>query len=84
MKLIEFAEQDLATGFYDPAEDKINQRHLGDTRKPKLTLRHLNRLKKMRALKQLEALKREDVLTIMYGATDDQGGGFGGGGGGMF
>lgn len=75
MKLLEFISQDeMATGYYDPSQDELNRRSLNDTRKPKLTLRALNRLKKMRAMKQLEALKREDILTIMYGETPDQGG----------
>lgn len=81
MKLFEFNTDEIVTGYYDPARDEVNRRSLSDTRKPKLTLRHLNRLKKMRALKQLEALKREDLLTIMYGETPDQGGGMGGPGG---
>lgn len=84
MKLLEFINsEEISTGYYDPARDEINRRELGDTRKPKLTLRSLNRLKKMRALKQLEALKREDLLVIMYGESPGQGG-MGGMGGGMF
>ncbi len=80
MKLFEFLDDDdLQTGYYDPAEDKVNKRELNDTRKPVLTLKHLNKLKKMRALRMLEKLKREDLLAIMYGATADEGGGMGGG-----
>jgi hypothetical protein len=79
MKLNEFNDpQDVSTGYYDPAADKLNKRELSDTRKPVLTLRHLNRLKKMRALRTLENMKREDLLAIMYGAPAD-GGGMGGG-----
>lgn len=79
MRLNEFLEQnDLETGYYDPAEDKVNKRELNDTRKPILTLKHLNRLKKMRALRMLEKLKREDLLAIMYGAPADDSGGMGG------
>lgn len=86
MKLLEFIDtNDIAPGYYNPSQDDINRRKISDTRKPKLTLRGLNRLKKMQALKQLEALKREDLLTIMYGETSDGGGmGVGGMGGGMF
>lgn len=80
MKLFEFAlsDEDLKTGFYDPAGDK-SRRELDDTRKPKLTLIQVNRLKKMRALKTLENLKREDILAVMYSGGGDGGGGFGGG-----
>jgi predicted RNA-binding protein with PUA-like domain len=80
VKLLEFQQEEIATGYYDPAADKIERRELDDTRKPVLKLRDLNRLKKMRALQQLERLKREDLLAIMYAAPED-GGGMGGMGG---
>ena len=67
--------EELSTGFYDPAEDRYTRRELSDTRKPKLTLRDLNRLKKMRALKQLEQLQRQDILGVMYGIPDEPPGG---------
>lgn len=79
MKLLEFEESDLSTGYYDPAEDKVERRELDDTRKPLLKLSDLNRLKKMRALKHLERLEREDLLSIMYGEpTAGSGPSFGG------
>jgi 23S rRNA G2069 N7-methylase RlmK/C1962 C5-methylase RlmI len=77
LKLYELHASEVETGYYDPNTDKINQRIPTDTRKPVLTLRHLNRLKKMRALKRLENLKRQDLLTVMY-AGDEDGGGMGG------
>lgn len=76
MKLDEFVEQkDLETAYYDPAGDTIESRKIDDTRKPRLKLRDINRLKKMRAMKQLEALKREDILATMYAEPADSGGG---------
>lgn len=79
MKLFEFEEQDISTGYYDPAADNIQKRKLSDTRKPVLRLRDLNRLKKMRALQQLEKLEREDLLAVMYAQPDEpEGGGMGG------
>jgi hypothetical protein len=85
MYLVEFDKNSLDTAYYDPSLDKLKQRHLDDTRKPKLMLKHLNKLKKMRALSKLEKLKRQDLLGIMYGepAGGEEGGlgGLGGGGG---
>lgn len=79
MKIFEFDQQSVETGYYDPAEDKFNQRSLTDTRKEVLTLADLNRLKRMRALRKLEKLKRQDLLGVMYAApSGDGGGGFGG------
>lgn len=83
MKLLEFDKDSLDTAYYDPSLDHLKQRHLDDTRKPKLMLKSLNKLKKMRSLKKLEKLKRQDLLGIMYGEPaggDDMGGGGGLGG----
>lgn len=78
MRLDELAKEDIVTGYYDPASDRIDKRTIGDTRKPILTLRKLNRLKKIRALHSLEDVKRQDLLGVMYGSNDAGGGGFGG------
>jgi hypothetical protein len=79
MRLIEFLDQnDYQTALYDPAQDEVNIRVPNDTRKPKLFLRHLNRLKRIRALNKLENLKREEILTAMYAAPDEEAMGGGG------
>lgn len=78
MKIVEFVEQrDLETAIYDPARDELNKRHLDDTRKTKLTLGDLNRLNKVRAFRKVESLKREDLMSVMYAAPDEEGGGGG-------
>lgn len=81
MKLFELDQGDVSTGYYDPAADKHTARKLGDTRKPKLTLRMINKLKKMRALNQLENLKRQDLLAVMYGVPEEDPNAMGGLGG---
>lgn len=53
--------------FYAPEEDAQNRQELGNTRKPTLTLRMVNRLKKMRATKAVEMSKKDDLLGVMYG-----------------
>ena len=79
MYIFEVVDPDQATN-YDPERDHVNKAELGDTRKPKLMLSDINRLKKLRALRRLDAIKREDILDIMYVENgDDAGGGFGGG-----
>lgn len=78
MKLYEFVkpEEAMAGGFYDPAADKQNRAERDDTRRARVTLKDLNRLKKMRAQRKLEALKRQDLLGVMYGIPEeDEGGG---------
>ena len=65
---------DLDAQYYTPGDDKYSQQQLTDTRKPKITLVHLNKLKKMRAARQLENLVRRDVLELLYGAPEEGGG----------
>jgi hypothetical protein len=55
----------------DPAQDEFTAQHLDDTRKPAITLLHLNKLKKMRAARNLENLVRRDVLELLYGAPEE-------------
>lgn len=47
--------------------DRIETYHYANSRKPVITLLALNKLKKMRAAKDLENLMRDDFLEIMYG-----------------
>jgi hypothetical protein len=64
--------------YYNPSEDKFQQAQISDTRKPRLTLKHLNKLKKMRAAQDLENHMRTDTLEIIYGAPDDESASMGG------
>lgn len=73
--LIELEDRDI--GYYDPAEDDLSRAFISDTRKPKLTLRHLNRLKKIRATRELENAKKQELLDVMYSVQDEEGGGEG-------
>lgn len=76
MRLLELAADEIATGYYDPSEDRLHRRAPNDTRRPRLRLRDVNRLKRMRAMRQLETLKRQDLLGVMYGTpAEDAGGG---------
>ena len=55
-------------GYYDPEQDNLGKSKINDTRKPRLTLYQLNKLKKMRAAQNLENHMRTDTLEIIYGA----------------
>lgn len=56
----------------DPAQDEFTAQHVHDTRKPAITLLHLNKLKKMRAARNLENLVRRDVLELLYGVPAEE------------
>ena len=66
---------DIDPTFQDNNNDLIMQRQIRDSRKPTITLIALNKLKKMRAAKDLENLMRADFLEIIYGSSNaDEGG----------
>lgn len=61
----------LDAAYYSPEDDQYGQAQLDDTRRPRLTLAHLNKLKKMRAARNIENLIRRDTLDMLYGAADE-------------
>jgi len=54
-----------ASDIYDPELDR-SYRKMSDTRKPKITLRNLNRLRKMREVKKAEQQKTLSTLEVQY------------------
>lgn len=71
MRIVEFVTPEQSEyGYYDPREDELAAARPDNTRKATVTLKDLNRLKKMRAQKKLQALKREDLMSIMYAAPE--------------
>lgn len=66
----------LKEGFIDPDEDSYMKADPDDARKPKLTLRQLNKLKKIRATNDLENSKKVSLLGAMYGAPEGEDEGF--------
>jgi hypothetical protein len=52
---------------YEAEDDKINTLKLDDTRRAKITLKHLNKLRKKRELDKLEDSERVANLSKIYG-----------------
>ena len=52
--------------FYNPEKDKKVPREFDDTRKGRLTLEALNKLRKYRELKKAEMIEQEEFASIMY------------------
>lgn len=61
--------------FYDPSEDNFQKRSPDDTRKSKLTLKELNKLRKYRDIKNAEEIDHSQFVRTMYSAPADTGGG---------
>jgi hypothetical protein len=52
--------------FYNPENDKQVPRDFDDTRKGRLTLEALSKLRKYRELKKAEMIEQEEFAAIMY------------------
>ena len=67
----------LLVEFYDPADDQLAQADYDNTRRPRLTMRHLH---KMRIAKDTARVDKEEhlrFLPTMYGTpVEDSGDGF--------
>ena len=65
--------------FYDPEQDKLERRSVDDTRKSKLTLDQLNKLRRIRDIKMAEKKRHDEFVKIMYATpTEEPGGQLGG------
>lgn len=51
---------------YNPEDDDVNKFKLTDTRKNKLLLKDVNKLKRMRNIRRKENINRKKVLGSMY------------------
>jgi hypothetical protein len=61
MKLME-----VKPGFNDPANNELEQSKKMDTRRPRLTLEHLSKLRKMREIRKLEIDQRKELYKKIY------------------
>jgi len=68
----------LLVEFYDVKDDELDVQKLEDTRRPRLTLMHLSRLRKARDLERVERAHHLNELPDMYGPQDDASAGGGG------
>ena len=57
---------------YDATLDEYTVADIDETRRPRLTLKHLNRLRKMRELKKVEMEQRENFYNIIYGRPTEK------------
>jgi len=56
--------------FYNPEFDEFQKRQEEDTRKSKLTLEQLGKLRKVREIKEDEKLKHDEFVKVMYKNPD--------------
>ena len=58
--------------YYDMADDKHQTASMSDTRRPRLTLLHLNKLKKVREMRRFEDGKHSAQLPKIYNSAPSE------------
>lgn len=71
--------KEMLVEFYDPADDELGKAHMDDTRRPRLTMLHLQKLRKARDVEKYEQAQHQDFLPDMYGQSAQPEGDAGGG-----
>ncbi len=66
---------EMLVEYYDPADDKLGQAKMDDTRRPRLTMVHLQKLRKSRDAEKYEKAQHLDFLPDMYGQPPVEPGG---------
>lgn len=66
-------ESELLLEFYDPADDKLAKAELSDTRRPRITLRHLNKIRRMRDVEREDKKAHLLVIKKVYNAGKESG-----------
>jgi hypothetical protein len=58
--------RELLLEYYDPADDELGQAKMDDTRRPRLTMVHLQKLRKSRDAEKYEKAQHLEFLPDMY------------------
>lgn len=74
MNVNDLIDGDFGQNAQKSLNNSIAQLHMGDKRKPQLTLSRLNKLRKLRELKKYQRMKRDDLAKIMYGIPSEDAG----------
>lgn len=61
--------------FYSPADDISGKAHMDDSRRPRLTMVHLQKLRKARDVERYESAVQTNFLPDMYGVSAQPDGG---------
>lgn len=66
---------EILNEYYEAEDDNLSNRQIDDTRKTRLTLKHLNRLRKQREVHNIEHANRTNRIKSIYTSSEDSGGG---------
>lgn len=71
--------RELLVEFYNPEDDELGKAHMDDTRRPRLTMLHIQKLRKSRDAEKYEKAQHLNFLPDMYGQSAEPTGGMPGG-----
>ena len=63
----------LVEGYYDIEKDRSSVALIDDTRRPRFTLEHLNKLRKVREFRKFEKINRRSLLAQIYAPPPAEG-----------
>lgn len=63
--------RELLIEFYDPANDELSQADYDDTRRPRLTLSSLSKMRKSRDAERIENQQYVEFLPSMYSTSEE-------------
>jgi len=63
------SDKSILNEYYNPEEDLLDMARASSTRRPRLTLRHLNKLRKVKELRDMELAAHRTFVKDMYGAS---------------
>jgi hypothetical protein len=61
----------LLVEFYSPEDDQLGKAKMDDTRRPRLTMLHIQKLRKSRDAEKYEKAQHAEFLPDMYGQSAD-------------
>lgn len=65
---------EILNEYYEAEDDNFSNRQIDDARKTRLTLKHLNRLRKQREVHNIEHASRTSRIKSIYKSSEDSGG----------
>ena len=68
---IKMQAKDLLVEFYDPASDQLARADYDDSRRPRLTMLHLQKLRRTKDARRYDRLQHMQYLPDMYGTIDE-------------
>lgn len=63
--------REILKEFYSPEDDELSIAKMSDTRRPRISLRHLHKLRKMREIKQADKANHLKFVKVIYSAGKD-------------